>query len=146
MDVRRPAKPPEKRKIGGATHPTTSPELAQLPVTAMHGSHPDGPTSDSQADSPVPWTLRRWTYRSKCGSLIPAEDAILEGIVGDRILRCSDDHLFVSNETARLFRSVHLEARRIIRCPVDGEWRVATNVNSADLTEAELQEARSHHT
>jgi hypothetical protein len=71
---------------------------------------------------------------------------ILEGIVGDRILRCSDGHLFVSSETARLFRSVHLGARRIIRCPVDGEWRVATNVNSADLTEAELQEARSYHT
>jgi hypothetical protein len=27
------------------------------------GSHPDGPKPDSQADSPVPWTLRRWTYR-----------------------------------------------------------------------------------
>jgi hypothetical protein len=70
----------------------------------------------------------------------------VEGIVGDRILRCSDGHLFVSNETSRLFASVHLGANRFIRCPVDGKWRMASNVNSADLTEAELQEARSHHT
>ena len=74
------------------------------------------------------------------------EGAIVEGIVGDRILRCSDGHLFVSSETARLFGSVHLGAERFIRCPVDGKWRMASNVNSTDLTEAELQEARSYHT
>ena len=31
-------------------------------------------------------------------------------------------------------------------CPVDGRWRMASNANSADLTEAELQEARNRHT
>ncbi len=67
----------------------------------------------------------------------------MEGIVGDRILRCSDGHLFVSSETGRLFSSVHLGAKRFMRCPVDGKWRMASNVNSSDLTEAELQEARS---
>jgi hypothetical protein len=30
-----------------------------------------------------------------------------------------------------------------MRCPADGKWRMASNVNSSDLTEAELQEARS---
>jgi hypothetical protein len=74
------------------------------------------------------------------------EGAILEGIIGDRILRCADGHLFVSSETARLFGSVHLGAKRFMRCPVDGKWRMASNVNSSDLTEAELQEARSYHT
>jgi hypothetical protein len=67
----------------------------------------------------------------------------LEGIVGDRILRCSDGHLFVSSETGRLFSSIHLGAKRLMRCPVGGNWRMASNVNSSDLTEAELQEARS---
>jgi hypothetical protein len=31
-----------------------------------------------------------------------------------------------------------------MRCRVDGKWRTASNVNSADLTDAELREARSH--
>jgi hypothetical protein len=61
----------------------------------------------------------------------------LEGIVGDRILRCSDGHLFVSGETTRLFASVHLGAKRFMRCPVDGKWRLASNVNSTDLIETE---------
>jgi hypothetical protein len=33
-----------------------------------------------------------------------------------------------------------------MRCPVDGKWRLAANVNSTDLTETELQQARSYHT
>jgi hypothetical protein len=70
----------------------------------------------------------------------------MEGIVGERVLRCSDGHLFVSSETARLFGSVHLGPKRYIRCPVDGKWRMASNVNSGDLTESELQQARSCHT
>jgi hypothetical protein len=70
----------------------------------------------------------------------------MEGIVGDRILRCSDGHLFLSGEAARLFASVHLGPKRLLRCPVDGKLRMAGNVNSSDLTEQELEEARKHHT
>jgi hypothetical protein len=70
----------------------------------------------------------------------------VKGIVGDPILCRSDGHPFVSSETVRLFGSVRLGAERFMRCRVDGKWRTASNVNSADLTEAELREARSHPT
>jgi hypothetical protein len=70
----------------------------------------------------------------------------MEGIVGDRILRCSDGHLFVSGEAGRLFGSVHLGPRRLIRCPVDGKIRMAGNVDSSDLTAEELAHAREYHT
>jgi hypothetical protein len=70
----------------------------------------------------------------------------MEGIVGDRILRCSDDHLFISGEGARLFQSLHLGAKRFIRCPVDNKWRMASNVNSSDLTEQQIERARQHRT
>jgi hypothetical protein len=70
----------------------------------------------------------------------------MEGIIGDRILRCSDGHLFVSGEAGRLFASIHLGPKRLIRCPVDGKLRMARNVDSGDLTEQELAEAREHHT
>ena len=68
----------------------------------------------------------------------------MEGIVGDRILRCSDGHLFVSSEGGRLFLSMHLGPKRFIRCPVDKKWRMAGNVNSADLTEQEVGQARQY--
>jgi hypothetical protein len=70
----------------------------------------------------------------------------VDGIIGDRILRCSDGHLFVSGEGARLFLSVHLGPKRLIRCPVDRKFRMAGNVDSADLTEQELEQARSYRT
>jgi hypothetical protein len=68
----------------------------------------------------------------------------MEGIIGDRILRCSDGHLFVSGEAARLFQSVHFGPKRLIRCPVDHKLRMAGNVNSADLTAQELEQARAY--
>jgi len=68
----------------------------------------------------------------------------MEGIVGDRILRCSDGHLFVSSEGGRLFLSLHFGPKRLIRCPVDRRWRMAGNVNSADLSPDELEQAREH--
>jgi hypothetical protein len=70
----------------------------------------------------------------------------VEGIIGERILRCSDGHLFVSGESARLFASVHLGPKRLIRCPVDKRLRMAGNVSSGDLTEQELDQARQYHT
>jgi hypothetical protein len=70
----------------------------------------------------------------------------MEGIIGDRILRCSDGHLFISGEGARLLTSVHLGPKRLIRCPVDKKLRMAGNVNSSDLTEQELDQARQYHT
>ena len=70
----------------------------------------------------------------------------MEGIIGDRILRCSDGHLFVSGESARLFLSLHFGPKRLIRCPVDKKWRMAGNVNSSDLTAQEIEQARRFHT
>ena len=59
----------------------------------------------------------------------------MDGIIGERVLRCSDGHLFTSSEGARLLASLHLGPRRFMRCPVDGKWRVMTNVDRRDLTE-----------
>ena len=70
----------------------------------------------------------------------------MEGIVGDRILRCARGHLFTSGEAARLFDSVHLGSKRFMRCPVDDRWGIASNVDSKDLTEQELLQARNFHT
>jgi hypothetical protein len=70
----------------------------------------------------------------------------MEGIIGDRILRCSDGHLFVSGERARLFMSVHLGPKRFLRCPVDRKWRMAGNIDSANLTEQETEQARKYRT
>jgi predicted HD phosphohydrolase len=44
----------------------------------------------------------------------------------------------VSSETARLFARVHLSAKRFICCAVDRKWRMASNVNSVEFTEAGL--------
>jgi hypothetical protein len=68
----------------------------------------------------------------------------MEGIVGDRILRCSDGHLFVSSESSRLLGSVHFGPKRLMRCPVDGKLRMMGNVDSKDLTEEELLTARQY--
>jgi hypothetical protein len=68
----------------------------------------------------------------------------VEGVIGRRILRCSDGHLFTSSESIRLFLSLHLGPKRLMRCPVDHKWRMMQNVNSTDLTEAELAEAAEH--
>jgi hypothetical protein len=70
----------------------------------------------------------------------------MEGIIGNRILRCSDGHLFTSSEGARLLLSAHFGPKRLMRCPVDGKFRMMSNVNSKDLTEAELQEAGQYRT
>jgi hypothetical protein len=70
----------------------------------------------------------------------------MDGIIGDRVLRCSDGHLFVSGEGTRLFLSVHLGPWRFMRCPVDKKWRIAKNVNSKDLSPEELEQARQAHT
>ena len=70
----------------------------------------------------------------------------MEGIIGDRILRCSDGHLFTSGEGTRLFLSIHLGPKRLIRRPVDKKWRMAGNVNSRDLSPSELEQARQVHT
>ncbi len=70
----------------------------------------------------------------------------MEGIVGDRILRCSDGHLFVSSEGTRLLLSMHLGPKRFMRCPVDKKWRMAGNVNSKDLTEQEIEQAHQYRT
>jgi hypothetical protein len=68
----------------------------------------------------------------------------MEGIIGNRILRCSDGHLFTSSEGSRLFLSMHLGSKRLMRCPVDGKLRMMENVDSKDLSEAERAQASEH--
>lgn len=61
-------------------------------------------------------------------------------IFGDRVLRCSDGHLFVSSESSRLFGSVHLGWWRIMQCPVDGRFRMCGNVSEQGLTPEQVDE------
>jgi hypothetical protein len=68
----------------------------------------------------------------------------MEGIIGKRILRCSDGHLFTSTEGSRLFASIHLGPKRLMRCPVDHKWRMMENVEAKDLTEEQVAEASQH--
>lgn len=65
-------------------------------------------------------------------------------IFGDRILRCSDGHLFTSSVWSRLFRSAHLGAQRYMTCPVDGQRRLCENAWTQELTPAQLEEARHY--
>lgn len=61
-------------------------------------------------------------------------------IFGDRVLRCSDGHLFVSSESSRLFGSVHLGWWRMMQCPVDRKVRMCGNVSEKSLTPEQLEE------
>jgi hypothetical protein len=70
----------------------------------------------------------------------------MSGVVGDRVLQCSDGHLFISSEGARLFASIHLGPKRLMKCPVDGRWRMAANVRASDLSQQQLENARRYHT
>jgi hypothetical protein len=65
-------------------------------------------------------------------------------IFGDRIMRCTDGHLFVASQTSRLFGSVHLGPFRRMQCPVDGKIVTVSNVRADTLTPEELEEARKH--
>ena len=65
----------------------------------------------------------------------------MDGIIGKRIVRCWEGHLFTSSESARLFASLHFGPNRLMRCPVDHKWRVMSNVDSRDLTPEQLNEA-----
>src|SRR6266576_1676692 len=59
-------------------------------------------------------------------------------IFGDRILRCSDGHLFVSSDSSRLFGSIHMGPFRKMQCPVDGKIVTCGNVREASLTPEQL--------
>jgi hypothetical protein len=67
-------------------------------------------------------------------------------VFGDRILRCTDGHLFVSSASSRLFGSIHLGPVRKIQCPVDGNIVTASNVRASALTPEQLQEAEKYRT
>jgi hypothetical protein len=67
-------------------------------------------------------------------------------IFGDRILRCTDGHLFVSSESSRLFGSIHMGPFRYMQCPVDGKMVKCGNVRAASLTPEQLEEAQRYRT
>jgi hypothetical protein len=68
----------------------------------------------------------------------------MEGIVGDRILRCSDGHYFTAGESVRLAGSIHFGPKRLMRCPIDGKWRLAGNARSTDLSPEQLEQAQRY--
>jgi hypothetical protein len=68
----------------------------------------------------------------------------VEGIIGDRILRCSDGHYFTAGESSRLAGSIHFGPKRFMRCPVDGKWRMTGNARSAELTPDQLDQAQRY--
>ena len=65
-------------------------------------------------------------------------------IFGDRVLRCTDGHLFVSSESSRLFGSIHLGWWRIMQCPVDGRMRMCGNVGESSLTPEQVEDLKTH--
>lgn len=65
-------------------------------------------------------------------------------IFGDRVLRCSDGHLFVSGEAQRLFGSVHLGWWRMMSCPVDGRFRICGNVPERSLSPQQLDDLQRY--
>src|SRR5215470_11520891 len=67
-------------------------------------------------------------------------------VFGDRIMRCSDGHLFTSSESSRLFGSIHMGPFRKMQCPVDGKVVTCGNVREASLTPEQLEEARRYKT
>jgi hypothetical protein len=67
-------------------------------------------------------------------------------VFGDRILRCTDGHLFISSQTSRLLGSIHLGPIRRMRCPVDGNIVNCSNVRESTLSAEQLEQARQHRT
>lgn len=65
-------------------------------------------------------------------------------VIGDRILRCSEGHLYTSSETARLFGSVHLGPKRLMYCPLCQKMRLTSNVRAKTLSPQQLEEARQN--
>jgi hypothetical protein len=65
-------------------------------------------------------------------------------VFGDRVLRCSDGHLFVSGESQRLFGSVHLGWWRMMQCPVDGRFRMCGNAPEKSLMPEQLEELKRY--
>ena len=67
-------------------------------------------------------------------------------IFGDRIMRCTDGHLFVASESSRLFGSLHLGPFRRMQCPVDGKIVMVGNVRAKTLTPEQIEEAQKYRT
>ncbi|GAB3916696.1 hypothetical protein GCM10011575_25310 [Microlunatus endophyticus] len=65
-------------------------------------------------------------------------------IFGDRVMRCSNNHLFVATQGSRLFSSIHLGPFRVMQCPLDGKVGMCGNVDANSLSPQQLEEA-SHY-
>jgi Protein of unknown function (DUF3887) len=63
---------------------------------------------------------------------------------GNLVLRCSDGHLYTASRSALLWHSVHIGTQQFRPCPVDGKWRVAVFVEPAELSQAELEQAKRY--
>ena len=62
------------------------------------------------------------------------------------IVRCQNGHLFTTIWIPfASFKAIRLGLVRIQRCPVGGHLAFVTPVRESDLSDAELQEARSYH-
>ena len=67
-------------------------------------------------------------------------------IFGDRIMRCTDGHLFVASGSSRLFGSLHLGPFRRMQCPIDGKIVMVGNVRAKSLTREQIAEAQKYRT
>ena len=64
--------------------------------------------------------------------------------MADRIVRCSQGHLYTTNWVWwGSFKAIRLGARRIQKCPVCGRMRMTDQVDDADLTAQERLGAES---
>src|SRR5487761_284540 len=63
--------------------------------------------------------------------------------VTDQVFRCSDGHLFTAAWPKMVIMSLHFGiGTKWTRCPVDHRWRLVDRVNSNDLPESGLAEAK----
>jgi hypothetical protein len=65
---------------------------------------------------------------------------------GDVIVRCRRGHLFTTLWIPGVkLKAIDLGVARIQHCPVGRHWSLVVPVRDADLTEAEREEAATHH-
>lgn len=63
-------------------------------------------------------------------------------MAGNQYGRCSDGHVFPLRLADHVL-SLHLGARRLLRCPVDKRWRMVEMIWEQDLTDEEIERASS---
>lgn len=64
----------------------------------------------------------------------------------DRIVRCSDGHLYTTVWVPMMsLKALRFGSRRVQRCPVGRHWSTVVRVEPGELTHAELEKAMEIH-